>query len=291
MRDFFRRLAGRAAGRYRKMSIQMVISLSFTAVAVVGMLFMGGSLYLWMSGTASAMVEESSQKVLAQVNLNLDSYLRRMMRVSDAMYYRVIKNTDLATGSLQQGMDLLYEENRDALVSIALFDGQGRLVQATPLARGLPPRGKRLVPGGAEQDGKLPLFGPPCAEPLRGPHLQLSLGGVFEPVCPAHPGRRHRERGAAGGYELCGHRAGLPVPEGGSIAVWVQDAGPGMSQEVQLRIFEQFYQADPSHATAGNGLGLAMAKKIVALHGGQIQVDSSPGQGSRFTVLLPAMEA
>ena len=134
MRDFFRRLAGRAAGRYRKMSIQMVISLSFTAVAVVGMLFMGGSLYLWMSGTASAMVEESSQKVLAQVNLNLDSYLRRMMRVSDAMYYRVIKNTDLATGSLQQGMDLLYEENRDALVSIALFDGQGRLVQATPLA-------------------------------------------------------------------------------------------------------------------------------------------------------------
>ena len=134
MRDFFRRLAGRAAGRYRKMCIQMVISLSFTAVAVVGMLFMGGSLYLWMSGTASAMVEESSQKVLAQVNLNLDSYLRRMMRVSDAMYYRVIKNTDLATGSLQQGMDLLYEENRDALVSIALFDGQGRLVQATPLA-------------------------------------------------------------------------------------------------------------------------------------------------------------
>ncbi len=134
MRDFFRRLAGRAAGRYRKMSIQMVISLSFTAVAVVGMLFMGASLYLWMSSAASHMVEESSQKVLAQVNLNLDSYLRRMMRISDAMYYRVIKNTDLATGSLQAGMDLLYEENRDALVSIALFGGQGQLVQAAPRA-------------------------------------------------------------------------------------------------------------------------------------------------------------
>ncbi|MEM5781075.1 MAG: sensor histidine kinase, partial [Lawsonibacter sp.] len=100
MRAFFRRFVGRIANRYGKMSIQMVISLSFTAVAVAGMVFMGLSLYLRFSTTAEVLVEDSSQRVLAQVNLNLDSYLRRMMRISDTMYYRVIKNTDLADGSL-----------------------------------------------------------------------------------------------------------------------------------------------------------------------------------------------
>ncbi|MGE4277234.1 MAG: sensor histidine kinase [Lawsonibacter sp.] len=122
------------ATRYRKMSIQMVISLSFTAVAVVGMVFMGLSLYLRFSTTAEMLVEDSSQRVLAQVNMNLDSYLRRMMRISDTMYYRVIKNTDLAEGSLMAGMNLLYEENRDALVSVAVFGEQGELVSAVPLS-------------------------------------------------------------------------------------------------------------------------------------------------------------
>lgn len=133
MRAYCKRLAGKIAERYRKMSIQMVISLSFTAVAVVGMVFIGLSLYLRFSNTAQALVEDSSQRVLAQVNLNLDSYLRRMMRISDTMYYRVIKNIDLAEGSLADGMNLLYEENRDSLVSVAVFDGRGDLVSAVPL--------------------------------------------------------------------------------------------------------------------------------------------------------------
>lgn len=134
MRAFFKRFLSKMGTRYREMSIQMVISLSFTAVAVVGMVFMGLSLYLRFSNTAEVMVEDSSQRVLAQVNMNLDSYLRRMMRISDTMYYRVIKNTDLADGSLISGMNLLYEENRDALVSIAVFGGQGELVSAVPLS-------------------------------------------------------------------------------------------------------------------------------------------------------------
>ena len=51
-------------------------------------------------------------------------------------------------------------------------------------------------------------------------------------------------------------------------------------------IFEQFYQGDTSHRTQGNGLGLAMAQKIAALHGGAVTVDSRPGSGSCFTVVL-----
>ena len=134
VRTVLKDLAGRLAQRYRTMSIQMVISLSFTTVAVVGMIGMGLSLFLSFSNTTARLTQENSQRVLYQVNLNLDSYLRRMMRISDTMYYRVIKYTDLTNGSLMDGMNLLYEENRDALVSIAVFDWEGELVCAAPVS-------------------------------------------------------------------------------------------------------------------------------------------------------------
>lgn len=77
--------------------------------------------------------------------------------------------------------------------------------------------------------------------------------------------------------------------EDGSIEVSVADNGPGMDPTTRERIFEQFYQGDTSHKTEGNGLGLALAAKIVELHGGRIDVWSAPGEGSTFTVALPAM--
>lgn len=132
--SFFRGLAAQWGERYRKMSIQMVLSLSFTAVAAVGILLMGISLIWRFSSASEQMVAENSQRVLAQANLNLDSYLRRMMRIADTVYYRVIKNTDLAEGSLTESLNLLHEENRDDLVSLAVFDGSGTLVSAVPLA-------------------------------------------------------------------------------------------------------------------------------------------------------------
>ena len=132
--SIFRRFASRMAARYRKMSIQMVLSLSFTAVAVAGILLMGCSLFWRFSSTSQQLVEENSQRVLAQANLNLDSYLRRMMRISDAVYYGAVKNIDLAEESLTGAMNLLYEENRDELVSIAAFDSTGALVASVPLS-------------------------------------------------------------------------------------------------------------------------------------------------------------
>ena len=59
-----------------------------------------------------------------------------------------------------------------------------------------------------------------------------------------------------------------------------------MDAETCRHIFEQFYQGDTSHRTQGNGLGLAMAQKIAALHGGAVTVDSRPRSGSCFTVVL-----
>ncbi len=133
MKKLFTRAAASLSRRYRTMSIQMVISLSFTAAAVAGMLLMGLSLVWRYSAGTEQLMRENTERVLSQVNMNMDSYLRRMMRVSDTMYYRIIKNADLATQSLDEGMELLYEENRDELVSIAVFDSKGALVAGTPL--------------------------------------------------------------------------------------------------------------------------------------------------------------
>lgn len=91
------------------------------------------------------------------------------------------------------------------------------------------------------------------------------------------------------------------TPEGGTIEVKldinpkneqevrvrITDNGIGMDKVTTERIFEKFYQGDSSHATGGNGLGLAMVKRIVELCGGRIRVKSEPDKGTQFTVYLP----
>ena len=87
------------------------------------------------------------------------------------------------------------------------------------------------------------------------------------------------------------------TPSGGTVSlrltadeqyavVQVQDTGCGMSAEVGAHIFEKFYQGDTSHATQGNGLGLALVKRVVDILKGEISVESTMGVGSTFTVKI-----
>ena len=71
------------------------------------------------------------------------------------------------------------------------------------------------------------------------------------------------------------------------VVVGVTDHGCGIPMEIQERIFEKFYQGDSSHRSEGNGLGLALVKRIVELSDGVIEVLSRPNEGSTFRVILP----
>ena len=75
----------------------------------------------------------------------------------------------------------------------------------------------------------------------------------------------------------------------GEVRVSVSDTGPGIAADDQARIFEDFQQTDlGARQLEGTGLGLALSKKLIELHGGRIWVESELGKGSMFTFALPA---
>lgn len=93
-------------------------------------------------------------------------------------------------------------------------------------------------------------------------------------------------------YTPAGGTVTLAVDAGAQgVRMTVRDTGPGIAAEDLSRVFERFYRADPARGAGerkGAGLGLAIAQRIVELHGGEITVDSSPGAGTTFAFDLPA---
>ena len=74
--------------------------------------------------------------------------------------------------------------------------------------------------------------------------------------------------------------------EDGYAVVEVKDSGIGMTKETGEHVFEKFYQGDKSHSGQGNGLGLALVKRIIDIMKGEITVESTLGKGSTFTVKI-----
>lgn len=121
----------------KKRSLQFTLSLTFTLVAIAGMIVVTLTLSARFTKTNEKMISEDNQRVLSGINLNLDNYLHNIMRVSDSMYYRVIKSANLDTASdmdaVNKDMALFYNTYSDLLVSVSLFSDDGTVLSSEPL--------------------------------------------------------------------------------------------------------------------------------------------------------------
>ena len=119
--------------RVSNRSFRFMISMSFTFVALTGMILITAVLLNRYERTLERQVLSDSQKLIGQVEINLNTYLRSMMRSSDAVYYNVIKKVDFDKDDISRELSLLYEANKDNLVSIACFTRDGELLGAAPV--------------------------------------------------------------------------------------------------------------------------------------------------------------
>lgn len=76
----------------------------------------------------------------------------------------------------------------------------------------------------------------------------------------------------------------------GELGLYVQDSGPGLSEEQQSRVFQKFFRADPARTRAGFGLGLAYCQAACSMLEARLHLESRPGEGCRFEVLFPAVK-
>lgn len=116
-------------------SIRYIIFIYFTLTALTASIFIGVSLYTRLSGQMSNTIQEENQILINQINRSMDSYLRTVMKLSDSLYYGVIKNADLSDGSITSEITLLYDNNKDNIENIALLSKEGQMLESVPAAR------------------------------------------------------------------------------------------------------------------------------------------------------------
>lgn len=116
--------------------IQSTLMTVFSLISVLTMLLMGVLMYMRFSMLSRQETIESSRKLMEQTGESMEDYLVNMRQISDAVYYNVVKENDFydEKEDIQRGMNLLYEANRDKLRTIAIYNRDGSLVAAEPVA-------------------------------------------------------------------------------------------------------------------------------------------------------------
>ncbi|MEQ1795690.1 MAG: ATP-binding protein [Nitrospira sp.] len=166
-----------------------------------------------------------------------------------------------------------------SLLTLAQFSGDRPPVTLTPLA--LEPLVQELVKELS-----------PLAEDRR---IQLTMESQSVPLVQGDAGRLTQLivnllDNALAYTPPDGHITIRLNPTPGQVRLQIEDTGAGIAPEHLPRLFERFYRADPARdrESGGTGLGLAIVKDIAEAHGGTVAVESTPGQGTLFTVVLPA---
>ena len=126
----------RAFSRHEKqpLTLQASILLYYALMAIVLIATMTGILYSQFSRENRTTLVNHSEQILVETESRLENYLRSMRNIGYSAYYNIIKNTDLGKENISKEMSLLYESNRDDLVSIAIFKQDGSLITASPNA-------------------------------------------------------------------------------------------------------------------------------------------------------------
>ncbi len=120
----------------RSRGIQTTLMTAFSVISISIMLILGIVLYARFSALSRGEIIQSTTKLMEQTGESLEDYLISMRQISDAAYYNVIKDSDFSDQEqeIQEGLNLLYEANRDNLRSIAVYNDYGSLMTAEPVA-------------------------------------------------------------------------------------------------------------------------------------------------------------
>lgn len=116
--------------------IQTTLMLVVSGISLVTMFLMGIIMYMRFSTLSRQETIENSRKLMEQTGETMEDYLVNMRQISDAVYYNVVKENDFhdAREEIQKGMNLLYEANRDKLRTITIYNSDGSLMAAEPVA-------------------------------------------------------------------------------------------------------------------------------------------------------------
>ena len=119
----------------KNLSIQSSIFMYFTVTAIIAISLISLIIFQRFTNSLNATIIEENSGIVGQLGESVDSYLRNVMKVSDSIYYNVIKNTDISNDDIKKGMNLIYVNNDNMIDDIALISGKGELIESMPALR------------------------------------------------------------------------------------------------------------------------------------------------------------